>query len=1711
MPNLLVLIPTYSRIPLLRKALQSVASQTIAPDKVLVVGESERDLPLPADRKCLESSLSPVRLEWLTNERDPGMGGSLNTGLLHVLQQGANPMDTYVAFLDDDDTWDSGYLEHIRENIEGRKHEVVVTGLLRHDSETEPPIPHAIPELVTSHEFLVGNPHVQNSNLVVRLDVLLLAGGWDEALQSTHDRDLMLRILDLPRVTFGFVRHHLVHYWALDHQRLSTRGSAKKAEGLRLFLRKYRHRMGDGDLLLFRERAHRLFGIDDLDFPPPRLNPTDTAPPSVGPVVDLVVGFTVSRRDCGTRLCKDIAEYLTPTGHVKAVVVMDNLPEGDSIESVVSSLRGVGVRLRIVTQSDVKSDADSGRLTSYYVSPGRRQGVAFGRTALHRYLHKEAAWFPDSVVWILDDDIRLNPVHWGLRERALSADELLSLLAQLRREGVTVAVGGIAGDPPLPAAMTVRGQLLDLSETLRILSSGNGRHTPPPTVVDDTMMRERFPEYYHDLSMRHHGHLETPFGLPESTSPDNTKCVDEETSELLRSIAHGRSVSRPSPTFVALDETALPTRGGNAFVFNPDYLRAVPNLSPQIGETSCRRGDTLWCMALKRLGGALVGEGPGRVISVPLFARQERGADVEQGLDWEKLRADVLGRALTRALDPVFKHRGESLKDLDLTALLSLSESEIETVAQTWHDLVERQIGDLTLMAWRVRGLGAIADLLLEERELTESRRELNHIVDFYGRNNAEKACKDLGSVPLDDLRRFLRDFPRFQREFSRSLHPIVSQGWMDRQRLLIETSLGMEKLSTVGRGDEGVVFSDGNTAVKCFFDGTAHLSPSQIDFLASTLGTSQHLTAVVPVHRVWKEGSSLALVTDFIRGPRFSGGQGEDFFDLLLEARRHGFVIKNVSPDNLVRGEKRLVYVDLGDDIVPYTEAGFRQMAKRVFLTYQWHFRSDLKLLLRASLTNEDLPELAGFPYFWEALHLDRVDAITDPLALEMMKEVSPQTILDIGCGDGRLSRQMASLPSKVLGFDPAIDNGTVACSSDGEFSTMDRTGLEDRLRSGPVFEATLLSMVLCEVQSEAAVEDLLATARKGLGEGGNAILSFCSPFQRGGLRSALWSLGDGCSASYQARRSSSKTLRQNDRERTDRFRPLSWYSDALHRAGFVMDKVQEGGSVDLDGFLPSGEVLAIRARAVARSRPIAVSLLIKACPLEWRTIDAQVRHLVRQLEGPQHFTENVVVADIHDGPFNRLYDQPDSQALVDALERLRRDGVVDRVVVPPRTEKSILEMNRPWFGLESSQPMGSRGEATYSFLTGLEECVDDFVLHTDSDCLVGRPDRGHDYLADMVSVMEEDPTAVTVAFGVPQPQRIPFTAGGPNGPWRVESRLGLVSRDRLRSLRPLPNQVGENGRLSYSWYRSLDQVVAAGRVKSYRGGDPRAFFVHVPNTRKRPVNGWFNILQAIERGYVFPAQLGKVDLVGDTGDWVGRREENLVFVVRGRDVPLPKLRRCIGSLLSQHDQTWGVVFVDGGSKNGMDEYLRYVALPQFGRRASLLLNLEPLLPIQNITQAVREICSRPDSIIATLDADDALLSPFVVDRVRDAYAQGADLTVGSMVRTDKEASYPVDLVNPRGHRGGNVWQHLRTFRKSLFDQLNDEDLKVHGSWVPLADDWAFMVPMVEMARHPTYLKEKLYLYDPSPAHDARDRDLSETIISAIMAKPSKKWEATS
>ena len=194
----------------------------------------------------------------------------------------------------------------------------------------------------------------------------------------------------------------------------------------------------------------------------------------------------------------------------------------------------------------------------------------------------------------------------------------------------------------------------------------------------------------------------------------------------------------------------------------------------------------------------------------------------------------------------------------------------------------------------------------------------------------------------------------------------------------------------------------------------------------------------------------------------------------------------------------------------------------------------------------------------------------------------------------------------------------------------------------------------------------------------------------------------------------------------------------------------------------------------------------MIKTCFMEWKTIEGQVRHLVRQLEGPRAFDEKVVVVDPRVGPFTRQYETANPGAHRKAMARLLADGVVDRVVYAPQDQPTIGAVLQRGFGVLATDSHTASGQPVFATLWGLEQCESDYILQLDSDLLIGRQDRRHDYIGDMLQVFEADDRALFVPLSIFREEAAPCTSEGSRGDWRVEVRGCLLRKDRLRAFFP-------------------------------------------------------------------------------------------------------------------------------------------------------------------------------------------------------------------------------------------------------------------------------------------------------------------------------------
>ncbi len=422
MTSIAAVVATHNRPELLAgRALASIAGQTRRPDYLIVVDDSDADFRCANAEVVSGLCIPDTRKIYLENLRTPGASGAWNTALFHLHR--IDP-SAYVAILDDDDSWVKTYLERCAQVIAEKDLDMVAAGLVFHRfQDTASEVYHPPVSLEVS-DLLVRNPHIQGSNLFVRLRRLLEAGGFDETLTSTTDRDICIRLADLGSIRYSGLRENLVHHYAdNDRPRLSTPGSDAKRAGLRYFFRKYRGRMTDEQQGAFLERSRMLFDCDPTKpviVPAPAMPVPPVPDPSISGTPLTLVAGAITSRDTGLveRLLNSLADKVGGREGVNLrVVVLENGGHDpfsrQKLQDVVDQANNNGPNVTVKTLEKQAADVEAGVFAATPEQLSRRKSIALSRTMLQHYLFMEAKPQQEAVVWILDDDVVLESLAYG--------------------------------------------------------------------------------------------------------------------------------------------------------------------------------------------------------------------------------------------------------------------------------------------------------------------------------------------------------------------------------------------------------------------------------------------------------------------------------------------------------------------------------------------------------------------------------------------------------------------------------------------------------------------------------------------------------------------------------------------------------------------------------------------------------------------------------------------------------------------------------------------------------------------------------------------------------------------------------------------------------------------------------------------------------------------------------------------------------------------------------------------------------------------------------------------------------------------------------------------------------------------------------------------------------------------------------------------------
>ena len=1225
-PRVAALVATRNRPGFLaQRALPSVAMQIRRPDLLVVIDDSDLEYREPTRSVVNDLDLPGCRVVYLQNYRTRGLSGALNTGIDWLTRKNPDPESLFVAILDDDDAWEPNHLEVCLDCARETGADMVAPGILRHDPNLPDVHPQPSPDRLDAGQFLSRNRHIQGSNLFLRLSVLLHAGGFDEALPSTTDSDLCIRIADLGYVKYSSVRELTVHHYAdgEGRSRLSDPASPARHAGIDGFYRKYRGRMSAEVEQEFRKTKKDFFGWEG---PSPLALPAEAAVPAeaAAPVGDpptseeerlaLLVGIIV---DPGApETVRPLLEDLSLLAEEPLACGLDVLllENGSCREDsplalpalVESFRRDRGLRVYLVPQERQVEDIRAGLLGEPSEHPGGRLSIGRARTVLHRYLYLLTRSLPYCVTWVLDDDMRLDNVVWradgeGLRRERL---DIAPHLLRLKRMGVPIVLGTNTGDPPVPFSSTIRTQMVDLYHNLASLGRLDPDGELPDRSDENAAHRRGRRDHYYDLSRSETDRLETPFWIEPARPGETVRETFTRIGSEAERILAGEAIFRPLVLDAPSDPVgqALPSilRGGNAFIFDSEALREMPDPTLEADGRETRRSEMISSILHRYHKGRSIRKAP-----IPV--RQDRSTVAADRLDLDKLLDDVRGYALYSALHDLLQQRqeqrhragrGRERDDLDFTS------RDMGFAIRRFRKYVAERTAAFTSSFHRVVGLVGTIRRILDDPDAWWSSHEptrpaMERLQAFlctvereYGRDALAGFRERVGRIQDSEVRAFLqglagniRTYGALDPELEQSVQPFLGSQRQEIARFQIQRLFGVDDLRPLGEGAEGIVFTDGSLVYKYFYYWKVRTPAVQRSFLQEQVGRWNGVSRLYPLLDLREEGIHAVIVYPFEESEPYRGGHGAGLLQLLRECRDLGVVSTNLHPKNLIVARTGLRYIDYGCDVRPLTEDLFDHMCRRAWLCWRWHHRPDLREVFKRSKTDRSMPELEGYDRFRAALDPPSALGSLETLIEERVLRERPSTLLDYGCGKGKLARRLATRGIRVTAHDPDPRLPAVwgASGQDG-VAWVDRPQLDELLGRGEVFDAIVCSRVLCAVEDGAVYRSILSDLRRLARPGGTVLLALCNPFFTFGgptpyqERRLPDGARDGDVFVWEKRLSGSGTTRR------DVHRPFDRLRLDVARAGFRIEDLLETETVDLERFEKASDYLLLVLRPVGK-----------------------------------------------------------------------------------------------------------------------------------------------------------------------------------------------------------------------------------------------------------------------------------------------------------------------------------------------------------------------------------------------------------------------------------------------------------------------------------------------------------------------------------------------
>lgn len=234
--NIDVVIPVYNGAKFILKALESVAQQSLAPNKIIVIDDGSTDNTNKLISEYIKNSKVVVQL---VKKQNGGLSSARNAGIRESTAE-------FVAFLDADDVWEKNKLEKqigIYQKTEFKNLALVYcnydvidsNGIIKYKNYKAPLDKKRMRGMVFKKLLERNQITSSGSGVLIKREIFNTVGLFDEKLRFAEDWDMWLRIAEKYEV--DFVPETLVHIRKHDHN--MTHSPLKTFENELVFYQKW--------------------------------------------------------------------------------------------------------------------------------------------------------------------------------------------------------------------------------------------------------------------------------------------------------------------------------------------------------------------------------------------------------------------------------------------------------------------------------------------------------------------------------------------------------------------------------------------------------------------------------------------------------------------------------------------------------------------------------------------------------------------------------------------------------------------------------------------------------------------------------------------------------------------------------------------------------------------------------------------------------------------------------------------------------------------------------------------------------------------------------------------------------------------------------------------------------------------------------------------------------------------------------------------------------------------------------------------------------------------------------------------------------------------------------------------------------------------------------------------------------------------------------